>query len=560
MRWPFSLPRRSQEPTLASGEPDRPASPAGEQPDWVGPALEPLARTLGSAPLTVRPNHFIAGLAVSHGLTPTLRTLEHESASGGPAGIIGGLAVPAVAPAGALAARAGGSRAGQTGRHGGRTGPVAKGQTTGDSVASSLGEATEVVVGLKRRLPAVDPAGAERAHSYASVDPASDPSPSSSHMQSTGAGPGGDAAANQAAVHGQPGSPIESFDKAGGAAVFRASSGVEAARGVAGPSSAEGQSHLSPGRVRRVGLGAPLAGLPVSAEPHGLAASQSVRGAGPESARGSGTLAAAVAAAATVSRRSPITGGATRPLPVLPAVPLAPSGAAGSAGHENRMTSFAAVGPSRSLPGAARPGAESGPSVAGTGGATRSISVQRAAIGRDPNGVAHSPGASSSGAGQAYAQPVWSAGSRAAETAQPQAAGARQSELPLAAGARQSELPLAAGAWQSELPLAAPPSPPASSLPTGSADAAAGTVIQRIHTPDPAQPDATPGDGSLVVARAPATGSSAGSQGVASGSGVQSIPDDQVEQLAGRVYGRIRDRLGAELLRDRERAGLLPDR
>jgi hypothetical protein len=38
------------------------------------------------------------------------------------------------------------------------------------------------------------------------------------------------------------------------------------------------------------------------------------------------------------------------------------------------------------------------------------------------------------------------------------------------------------------------------------------------------------------------------------------MPDDQVDQLARRVYWRVRDRLTAEMLRERERAGLLPDR
>jgi hypothetical protein len=64
------------------------------------------------------------------------------------------------------------------------------------------------------------------------------------------------------------------------------------------------------------------------------------------------------------------------------------------------------------------------------------------------------------------------------------------------------------------------------------------------------------------VARAAATDAGDGaSQGATAGvAAAQSMPDDQVEQLAGRVYWRIRDRLGSELLHDRERAGLLPDR
>jgi len=123
-----------------------------------------------------------------------------------------------------------------------------------------------------------------------------------------------------------------------------------------------------------------------------------------------------------------------------------------------------------------------------------------------------------------------------------------------------------------------PPGPPAfeADLDTASGDG----VIQRIHAPGLARPDATAGGGGVLVARAAATDvlggaqqalqgaggqGAAGAQGAAAGAagaaaGAQSMPDDQVEQLAGRVYWHIRDRLGAELLRDRERAGLLPDR
>lgn len=574
MRWPFSLPRRSKEPTpassLTSGEPGPTDLPTGEQPGWAGAGLEPLPRTLGSAPLTVRSSQFIAGLAVSHGLTPTLRPLEHEAASNGPVGVIGGLAMPAAARAWAPTGQTGGrgDQAGGGGRH---TELAATVRGSSDSAASSLVDASDsgaakelpsgfgadVGLGFRRRLPVVDPAAAERGRSYSTVDPASDPSWSSGRMQlagaGTGAGPGRDAAANPMAVPDHAGWPTETLDSVGSAAASRASIGAEAGPG-GGLSSAEGQSHLSPGRVRRTGLGAPLAGLPGSAQPHGLASSQQLRAAVLEGTWGSGTaVGAGTAAAERMGRRSPITGGVAQPLPVLAVAPFSLAGSSAgqdrsvSAGRENQTMSFASAGPARGLPGGARPGAaDPGTPAPGAGSGARSISVQRAAIGRStaPNVPARSPaaGASSAGAGQGQARPVWSPSSGSVGPGQPRPAGAELSALP----------------------LAGPPSPPASSLgSTGAAEVAPGHVIQRIHAPELAQLDALGGGGHVVVARAAATdGSSGASQGAAAGAaaGVQSIPEDQVEQLAGRVYWRIRDRLGAELLRDRERAGLLRDR
>ena len=113
----------------------------------------------------------------------------------------------------------------------------------------------------------------------------------------------------------------------------------------------------------------------------------------------------------------------------------------------------------------------------------------------------------------------------------------------LGAGGSSQSLP--AGAGRSALPLAAPPSPPA---------AAASHVIQRSHAPEVAQPAAPAASGGVIARVAATDGSGGASQNA------EAISDDQVEELAGRVYGRIRDRLGAELLRDRERAGLLSDR
>jgi hypothetical protein len=331
-----------------------------EQPEWPGAALEPLPRTLGSAPLTLQSSQFIAGLAVSHGITPTLRPLEHGAAGGGPAGVIGGLAGPAIRRPGAPAGPPGGGT--------GHAPLAAAVRGSGGSAASSpvaasesgavperpAGLGADASFGLRRWLPVVDLSAAERGHSYASVDPASDPGWLSGRMQLAGAGPGArsgrDAAANPA-VYGRAGSPTETPDSVPGASA----SGMLAEGGPApvsgGLAPKEGQSHLSAGRVRRIGLGAPLAGIPGSAQLHGLGSSQPPRAAGPEGTRESGTVAGAAAAAETLGRRPSIIGGAARALPVLSVASFSPAGSpaerdrAASSGRENQTLSFAAAGP-----------------------------------------------------------------------------------------------------------------------------------------------------------------------------------------------------------------------
>jgi hypothetical protein len=136
--------------------------------------------------------------------------------------------------------------------------------------------------------------------------------------------------------------------------------------------------------------------------------------------------------------------------------------------------------------------------------------------------------------------------------------------------------PLASGGrWASAAarPAAAEPEPPVSGASDG-----AGDVIQRSL------------DGAVMAARAsreawssddgagaPAiqrravtaaggigetptpSGDSAGAAEMGPPGASAEMSDGQLDELAGRVYGRMRDRLAAELLRDRERAGLLPD-
>jgi len=58
---------------------------------------------------------------------------------------------------------------------------------------------------------------------------------------------------------------------------------------------------------------------------------------------------------------------------------------------------------------------------------------------------------------------------------------------------------------------------------------------------------------------ASSTGASSPAVAAAATNGLGELSDIQLDQLARRLYGRITDRLRAELLRERERAGVLPD-
>ncbi len=582
MRWPFSLPRRSGESTAASsqvsGETGPVTAEAAEQAERSAAAIEPLQSTFGTAPLTVRPSQFIAGLAVSHGITPTLRPLEHETAAGGPVGVIGGLTRPAMPRAGGPAGGAGtGSRHGPHAAVARDAGAAARplvnasgfgavpGTPAGLGAPAGFGAnlGADGDLGARRRLPVVDLPAAERSHSYTSVDPASDPGWSGGRVH-LAAGPGGrpgsGAAADAAALSDQAGSPTETPGAAATAPDRAAAPALGGAVAAPAPrmsgevrptpvggelSLREGPSHLPVNRVRRVGLGAPLAAMPGSAQPRGLDASQLLRATGP--------IAGAAAFAETAARRSPITGGAARALPILPVATLSPTGLhpvrdrpddAGRenvAARENGTTSFAPAGPARGLPASPSPGPAGSASPAAGAGGARSNSVQRSAIGRPAELLTHSVAGSSPRAGEGQTWPFPSSSS----------------------GAPVPELPQPAMAGHPVLSLAVPPSPAAPSPQwSGTPAAGGGPVIQRIHDPDSARPEAPAGgSGNVLVARAADVGGGASPGATAAAAaGAQSIPDDQVEQLAGRIYWRIRDRLGAELLRDRERAGLLPDR
>lgn len=65
--------------------------------------------------------------------------------------------------------------------------------------------------------------------------------------------------------------------------------------------------------------------------------------------------------------------------------------------------------------------------------------------------------------------------------------------------------------------------------------------------------------GAEAAGATPTTGPVAAAAGAGSDAGQQPMTDQQLDLLARRIYGRIRDRLGMELLLDRERVGQLAD-
>ncbi len=81
-----------------------------------------------------------------------------------------------------------------------------------------------------------------------------------------------------------------------------------------------------------------------------------------------------------------------------------------------------------------------------------------------------------------------------------------------------------------------------------------GTPLQRSVTVDEVVAEVTPA--SSDASRG--AGQDAG-QDAAAGPSPEVLSDQQLDMLARRIYGRIRDRLGSELLLDRERAGSLAD-
>ncbi len=102
------------------------------------------------------------------------------------------------------------------------------------------------------------------------------------------------------------------------------------------------------------------------------------------------------------------------------------------------------------------------------------------------------------------------------------------------------------------------PSPAGLSFPAVATSGHLPTVARSVSTPAPQGPDA---DGPEIAMQraddtAPSSEAPAGSAGPP---GAVPTGDKELDELARRLYDRIRSRLRGELLVDRERAGLLSD-
>lgn len=597
MRLPFGLGRRSQEPARSAG-----GSGSGPIPRFVESApgdepaaLEALPHVLGPAPATLRPDEFIAGLAVSRGLTPTLRTLERGHGPDGPSGLIGGLALPLAASAGPPTMRAGARGGAGRSAAGPDTGGLlvativgATDRTAGGAGAqpapvSGFGGDAETASGPVRRLPVVDPALAERRRSLTSVDPASYPWPAAGAGHATGGGPAAAVAVSGVESTAESAAPGPEAALRPGFASGPLRSGLrrpspEAGASVAGPASPEahaaGPYPAGIGSARRYGLGAPMAALPASAVPRGFGAGRGPGEVGPLAGGRTRFVAAPEPAAPSGSAAAsrPVT---VAPASALPLLPLASAGASAAEhpagpGSESDAAAERTARPSGRPPRTGARVGESSPTMPSAGGAagaagsgpaaSRPIAVHRLAIGHP----AEAPARSSSPAGASTAGPGGRPRSGSDWVTGPGA-------LPAGGRGLTPAYPTDLGpAAPERLPLAAPAGVAGWASQSAQAVSAfeAEPLIQRLYAPAPSAgptlvgPGPEPVDRSeIVVARQPAGGGGGG--GAAAGAaapGGGSMPDDQVELLARRVYSRIRDRLGAELLRDRERAGLLPDR
>jgi hypothetical protein len=88
--------------------------------------------------------------------------------------------------------------------------------------------------------------------------------------------------------------------------------------------------------------------------------------------------------------------------------------------------------------------------------------------------------------------------------------------------------------------------------------------VQRAVVIDEVTAEAAPpgsgGSGGQGASGGSGAGGGAAGGGAGSGSATAGPSDADLDLLARRLYGRIRDRLARELLLDRERSGMLADR
>jgi hypothetical protein len=598
--WRFHLPHRAGSDEPVAPRTDGPwveARAVAEADETVRHALSrqtrfvPLPRLVGPMTLTARMADFEASLAGPNGLTPVLRPPTVDRSAQAPGGMVWGLAAPRGRepvehhPLG---------KERSAGVHAGAPGPEPAG----------AGASADPVP--PRHLAVVS--SPEPAHAYTRVDPDTLPATASRQFaeRTRGAGaPAGEEAA------GEPPSEATEF----GPSPAGVARGARPTRAIA--TQDEGQDadqrgdradepvaieaavvtpadHMSLGRTRRLGLGAPLPARPAGTR--SLAEPEI-----PDPLRSAPVAALPPPARpARFAARTPVSGGLPVPLTELHTTPrIAPEAASPA-----RTVPVASEGAPRPPWSAAAPAAEGG--RAATSSIQRLPPTASPADRRQPASADLSSGLATGRSSDPTASRT--VGARTGPTvlsAHPQSIrpasapeGDRmpsQSKAASHAGPAAATPPgppsdaprLPAGPNRPSLELARPAGPPGvhrapdvifgvesgasiqRSPIEGSARAAVSspaTAMEPEGAPLPAwsaptQPSratAFPAAPGVTVFRQSAgTAGAAPSGGQAQGDG--SLSEDQIDHLAGQVYGRIRNRLEAELLRERERAGILAD-
>jgi hypothetical protein len=603
--WRFHLPYRAGSDEPAAPRTDVPGvearAVAGAE-ETVRDALArqtrivPLPRLVGPMTLTARIADFEASLAGPNGLAPVLRPPTVDRSTDAPGGLVWGFATP-------------------RGREPAERHRLAMEWSAGLPARAPrlepAGAGAFADPEPPRRLSVV--ASPEPAHAYTRVDPDTLPAAGSGRRiaertRSAGADAGEDE------TGGAPSEAIESGPSPAG--VGRGARSLGAAGGEGGAQDGDRHEtqhghradeavavetaamvpadHRSLGRTRRLGLGAPLQARPAGTR--SLAEPEI-----PDSLRPAPAAAPPPPARpARFAARTPVSGGlpvplmelrATPPISSEPASPVrtaqvAPGGAArpaGSAAAPAGEGGRAATGSIQRLPLSASPADRRQPESTGLAAGTATGRTSNPTAGRtvasmaEPAGVPPRP--------LSALPPSAPGGDR---TPSPTRAAARARPAPMSPGPPSDATHLAASPNHPSLELARPAAPSgvhrapnvlldvesaasiqrspiesvaqaAGPTPAIAAGSAPASFPARSGPAEPSRATALPATatGVTVFRQTAGTASAAPSGGQAQGEG--SMSEDQIDHLAGQVYGRIRNRLEAELLRERERAGLLAD-
>jgi hypothetical protein len=595
--WRFHLPHRTGSDEPAAARSDVPGvearAPAGSG-ETVRDALArpariaPLPRLVEPMTLTARMADFEASLAGPNHLEPVLRPPIAAPSADAPGGLVWGLATP-------------------RGREPAeRRPPVTErlaGVPAGTPRVSPGGAGAFADPEPPRRLPVVS--SPEPARAYTRVDPDTLPAAGSGRRiegRALGAGPHGgedetrgpqsERAGSWPAAEGRGTHPARAAGTEGKTEQGDRRGGAADEGGAAEAAAATPADHISLGRTRRLGLGAPLparpagtrslaepeiadrlpaAALPPPARPARFTAGTSVSGGLP-------------VPLAELHPALPRASGAAAPVPSATVAPDGHARPTGSAVAPATESGRAAMGSIQRLPRPASPADRRQPASGSPApGAVTGRTADPTATGRTvawqaaPAGPSAHPRATrppSAPGGDRTPSP-----SRAAPHAGPAAprppglpsdaghpsAGPNRPSLELARPAAPSRVHPAPGIPFDVESVASIQRTPIESSPQAATAAPAATA-QTEHASLPAWGGPAEQSGATAFpATAPVTvfrqsaGTAAAAPSGGRAPGEASMSEDQIDHLAGQVYGRIRNRLEAELLRERERAGLLAD-